>query len=344
MPQVRDDGSMGRFDAAGERRFSARDAVLAVGVCALLLLLFSGGSVKRAGAEMSPGVSKSIVEALGKPSSTVADALPFATLGHTLTGWLSPEEDLGSSGSGFVSTGATGGASTGTQVPPVTPEAFDPASVGAAPPPKKPLHTLLVTGDSLSQPLDQELARRLAGSVKVVRDPHVGTGISKSIIVDWGKLSVAQVKKDKPDAVVVFIGANEGFPMKDATGKDVQCCGVSYAAIYASRVRQMMNTYRQAGAARVYWLTLPTPRDPARQKIARTVNAAISVAAQPWRSQVRIFDTVPIFTPGAKYRDAMEVDGQEKIVRESDGIHLNPTGSALLAEKLLPVIDRDFTR
>ena len=195
----------------------------------------------------------------------------------------------------------------------------------------------------MSQPLDQELARRLAGSAKVVRDPHLGTGISKSLIADWGKLSVSQVAMDHPSAVVVFIGANEGFPMKGPDGREVQCCGVDYAAIYASRVRQMMNTYRQAGAARVYWLTLPTPRDPDRQKVARTVNAAISVAAEPWRSQVRVFDTVPIFTPGAKYRDAMDVGGQEKIVRESDGIHLNQTGSNLLADTLIPIIDRDWT-
>jgi lysophospholipase L1-like esterase len=341
---VRDDGSMGRFDAEGERRFSARDALVTVGVCALLLLLFSGGSVKRAGAEMSPGVSKSIVEALGKPAGTVADSLPFSNIGHRLTGWLSPEEDLGSTGTGFVST-TTGGA--GPQVPAVTPEAFDPAALGAPPPPKKKLGTLLVTGDSLSQPLDQELAKRLAGSgsVRVLRDPHVGTGISKSLLVDWGKLSVAQVKKDKPDAVVVFIGANEGFPMAGGPGgSEVKCCGADYAAVYASRVRQMMNTYRQAGVARVYWLTLPTPRDPDRQKISRTVNAAIAVAAQPWRSQVRVFDTVAIFTPGAHYRDAMNVNGAEKIVRESDGIHLNQTGSSYLADLLLPVIDKDFTR
>jgi hypothetical protein len=38
------------------------------------------------------------------------------------------------------------------------------------------------------------------------------------------------------------------------------------------------------------------------------------------------------------------VGGQQKIVRESDGIHLNPTGSSLLADRLLPLIDRDFTR
>jgi lysophospholipase L1-like esterase len=340
---MRDDGSMGRFENAGGRRFTARDAVVAVLVTMVLLLLFAGGSIRRAGAEMSPGVAKSIVQAVGTPAGWASDQLPFASVRRHLTSWLSPDDDLGSSGTGFVSSTATTGAGSSSGVPPVTPDAFDPAAVGAPPPPKRPLKTLLVTGDSLSQPLDQDTARRLAGSVKVVRDPHVGTGISKSIIVDWAKLSSAQVKKDKPDAVVVFIGANEGFPMKGPDGRQVQCCGVDYAAIYASRVRQMMNTYRQAGAARVYWLTLPAPRDPERQKIARTVNAAIAVAAQPWRSQVRVFDTVPIFTPGGRYRDAMDVDGQEKIVRESDGIHLNQTGSNLLTDRLLQVIDLDFT-
>ena len=151
------------------------------------------------------------------------------------------------------------------------------------------------------------------------------------------------MKKDHPDAVVVFIGANEGFPMKGPDGRQVECCGAAYAAIYATRVRQLMNTYRQAGAARVYWLTLPFPRDRDRQEIARAVNAAISVAAQPWRSQVRVLDTVPIFTPGGVYRDAMDVDGREKIVRESDGIHLNQTGSSVLADALIPLIERDFT-
>jgi lysophospholipase L1-like esterase len=309
-------------------------------VTTLLLLLFAGGSVRRAGAEMSSGLAKDIVVAVGKPAGWASDQLPLADVRSDLTSWLSPDDDLSSGGgSGFVA--ATTG---GSGVPPVTPDAFDPAALGSPPPPRKPLKTLLVTGDSLSQPLDQELARRLAGSARVVRDPHVGTGISKSIIVDWGKLSAAQVRKDRPDAVVVFIGANEGFPMKGPDGRQVQCCGVEYAAIYAQRVRQMMNTYRQAGAARVYWLTLPTPRDPERQRIARTVNAAIAVAAEPWRSQVRVFDSVAIFTPGARYRDAMEVGGQEKIVRESDGIHLNAVGSGLLAERLLPVIDRDFVR
>src|SRR5204863_1525168 len=119
--------------------------------------------------------------------------------------------------------------------------------------------------------------------------------------VDWGKLSGAQVAKDRPEAVVVFIGANEGFDMPGPGGRAVHCCGPGWAALYADRVRRMMNTYRQGGGARVYWLTLPFPRDSRRQEVARAVNAAIAVASVPFRSQVRVIDLEPVFTPGEHY-------------------------------------------
>jgi len=52
---------------------------------------------------------------------------------------------------------------------PVTADAFDPAELGIAGPKPVQLHTLLVTGDSMSMPLDLVLARALAGKgVKVV--------------------------------------------------------------------------------------------------------------------------------------------------------------------------------
>ena len=99
-------------------------------------------------------------------------------------------------------------------MPPVSPDSFDPAELGAEPEPPRPLDKLLVTGDSLAMPLDVEMARRLADAGdggEVERDPHVGTGISKTGLVDWGKLSTEHVAEREPDAVVVFIGANEGF-------------------------------------------------------------------------------------------------------------------------------------
>jgi hypothetical protein len=209
-------------------------------------------------------------------------------------------------------------------------------------PPKLRLRTLLVTGDSLSTPLDAELARSLVGSgVQVFREPHLGTGISKSFVVDWGQLSASQVRSHRPDAVVVLIGANEGFPMTAARGERVRCCSAAWASVYADRLRRLTATYRRGGAARVYWITVPTPRDPGRGRISRAVNAAIAVAADPWRAQVRVIDSVRTFTPDG-YRDAMSVNGTSTIVREADGIHLNAAGARILATIVLEALRRDF--
>ena len=331
---------MSRFERHGQRSYTARDALGAVGLVALLLILFSGGSIRHAAAEIDPGIGHDIVDALGKPTQWVADRLPLQSAQNELTSGLSPDQQLGGGGFDQAASAPTRGA---RGIPPVTPGYFDPAEIGATPPPKQPLGSLLVTGDSLSTPLDSDLARRLApDGVDVIRDPHLGTAISGTAIADWGELSTAQVARDHPDAVVVFIGANEGFPMPGPGGEQLECCGVDYAAAYANRVRQVMNTYRQAGAAKVYWLTVMAPRNPQSAKVIRMVNASIEVAAEPYRDQVRVIDTVPIFTPGFTYRDAIDVDGQQTIVRESDGIHLNDEGSSIAADAVIDRIDDDF--
>jgi uncharacterized protein len=340
-PEVRDDSEMSRFDRWGLRRFSARQAIGAICLVTLLLVLFAGQAIRKQGEEMSPGIGRDLVLAVGRPAGWLADRLPLNDVATTATSWLSPEQSLAGASHGFTARRARLPAG-GAGVPTVTPSYFNPQSLGAREP-RRALHTLLVTGDSLSTPLDIELARRLAGSgANVIRDPHLATGISKTALVDWGRLAVTQVRDDHPDAVVVFIGANEGFPMPGPSGKQVSCCGPDWASIYANRARQMMETYRQDGRADVYWLTVPTPRDSARQPIERAVNAAIKVAAQPFESQVRIIDTVPIFTPGDRYRDSMSVDGKPTIVREADGIHLNEAGSAVAADVVLRSLGRDY--
>jgi hypothetical protein len=340
-PPHPDDNLMERFDRWSARRFSARDATLAIAIAALLLVLCAGTAIRKTGQQMSPGIGRDLVLAVGRPAAWLSEQLPLRPAAHTLTAWLSPDSNLNGRG-GFISQPVS---RVAEQIPPVTPDAFDPATIGAPTPPRRRLQRLLVTGDSMAQPLDVHIAQALAGhGVIVTRDPHIGTGISKSILVDWGKLSTSQVQQHHPDAVVVFIGANEGFAMPGTDGRMVDCCGPEWAAIYATRVRAMMNTYRQAGLARVYWLTLPTPRDSVRARVAKVVDAAIGVAAEPWLDQVRVIDTVAVFTPGDRYRDSMAIGGQPTIVRESDGIHLNDAGASLAAKLVLALVDRDFTR
>ncbi len=322
------------------RRLGAREGLVAVFVAAAILVVCQGPSMRRTGERLDPGPVRSVVLAVARPAAWIGERLPLADVAHTLTAWLSPDEDL-SGGAGGFSSAATAKAG---DVAPVTPEAFDPAELGAPAPPKRGLRKLLVTGDSMSMPLDAVLARRLSDgrAIQVIRDPHLGTGISQSDIVDWGKLSVRQTGRNLPDAVVMFVGANEGYEMEGPDGRPVRCCGAPWAAVYATRVRTMMDTYRRDGDARVYWLTLPMPRDRRMQGVARAVNAAVRVAAAPYRSQVRVLDLSAIFTPGGRYRDDMPVGGDVRLVREADGIHLTEAGAEVAADEVLRVAARDF--
>jgi hypothetical protein len=333
------------LDRPTGRRLRARDAVLCVFVAVVLLVLLEGQSIRNSGDKMQPGVERTVVRAVGAPSGWLADQLPLAHAIHSATAWLSPDEKL-TGGAGSFQTppaGVDAAASRAGGAAPITEEAFDAAALGEQPKRLAKLETLLVTGDSLAQPLDVELARRLAGNgVRTIRDAHLGTGISKSDLVDWGQLSALQVRERRPDAVVMFLGANEGFPLPAPGGRQSQCCGPAWAAQYATRARRMMQTYRRRGAARVYWLTLPLPRDAARQTIARAVNAAILVAAQPFRAQVRVLDMTGLFTPGGRYRAAMPISGRNTIVRRPDGIHLNDAGARLAADAVIARLRGDF--
>jgi hypothetical protein len=324
-----DDSLMERFDRWDLRRFTAWDAVKAVTLTTLLLLIFAGGAVRKAADELDPGLGRDVVKAIGGPAGWVSDELPFADTRRDLTSWLSPDEQL--SGRSFTAAGTTQGRASPIPAP--------------APTAPQPLNNLLVTGDSLSTPLDIEIARKFAdqgAGVQVTRDPHLATGISNSGLVDWGQLSSTQAANDDPDAVVLFIGANEGYPMPGPNGAQVSCCGPQWEAIFQSRVGQMMDNYLQGGVGRIYWLTLPTQRDPARKPIADTVNQAIAAAAAERGAAVRVVDLRPTFTPGDRYRDAIDIDGKQTIVRESDGIHLNEEGASVAADLVLQAIGRDF--
>src|SRR4051812_283637 len=146
-----DDSLMNRFDRNGLRRFRARDGLIALLVCALLLLIFEGAGLRRQGERMDPGWDRDVVLAVGKPAGAIADNLGLEKHADKATAFLSPDDALGGAG-GFAPVAAR--APGAAEVPPVTPEAFDPTLIGAKPPAKLPLKNLLVTGDSMSQPLD----------------------------------------------------------------------------------------------------------------------------------------------------------------------------------------------
>lgn len=195
---------------------------------------------------------------------------------------------------------------------------------------------ILATGDSMIQIIDSFLKQRL-GSVR--SDARISTGISKPSMFNWMRHSRRQARGGS-DVTVVFIGANDGFPIGDA-----QCCGEQWVEGYSRRVRSMMAAYRRGRKGVVYWLTLPAPRDADFARVFGPVNRAIVRAARTFRgNQVRVLDLRKTFTPGGRFTRVIRYRGKTVVARQDDGVHLSRAGASIAAELIIRAMKRDRVR
>ncbi|MEA2221315.1 MAG: uncharacterized protein QOJ35_3941 [Solirubrobacteraceae bacterium] len=215
--------------------------------------------------------------------------------------------------------------------------------------PRRPAFTreghlrLLATGDSMIQIVDGFLAQRLERrrATHVRSDAHISTGLSKPFMLDWVRRAREQARTLHPDVTAIFIGANDGFPMRTRSGATVACCAAPWVAEYARRVESMMRSYLRGGRSYVYWMTLPTPRRGDFARIYRAVNRAIVHAAARVGRGVRVIDLVHVFTPGGRFRQYVTFRGKTVNARQADGVHLSTAGASIAATLLIDRLHDD---
>ena len=152
-------------------------------------------------------------------------------------------------------------------------------------------------------------------------DAHISSGIFEPGM----RKARGQPVGFKPDVTVVFLGANDGFPIART-----QCCGDAWGAGYAMRVERMMRSYLR-GRSYVYWLTLPAPQRGDFARVYSRVNVAIRRAAGRVGGGVRVIDIARVFTPGGRFRRHITFGGRTIDARQPDGVHLSTAGAAVAA-------------
>ena len=192
--------------------------------------------------------------------------------------------------------------------------------------------TVLATGDSMMQVVDVYLAQRLepGGRADVRSDTRISTGISKPGLLNWPRYAASQARRLRPRATVVFLGANDGFPMRARSGRKIRCCSRAWSRAYARRARRMMVAYAQGGAGRVYWLLLPQARAGFFRRAYPAVNKGLRRAARGLKA-VRLIHLNKVFTPRGRFRAYITWRGRRVRARQGDGIHLSPAGASIAA-------------
>jgi hypothetical protein len=181
--------------------------------------------------------------------------------------------------------------------------------------------SVIVTGDSMSYPIDQEMAIGAPRGMLVHVDRHDGTGLTTTT-VDWARLAARQVAHFHPATVVSLGGRDGGIALPDPAHGLLECCGRRWLRLYANLLRPLVRAYGHGGSGHVYWLTLPAPAEAARAPFYQAVNGALALLVPEFPRGLTLIGVDRAVSPGG-FQEAISYEGLQIRPRTPDGIHLN---------------------
>ncbi len=197
---------------------------------------------------------------------------------------------------------------------------------------RHPLRVLLI-GDSIGTDLDQQLLAQLdaSGVVRVNTDDVVDTGLTRLDYFNWLQELTADVYYDHPQVIVGMMGANDDQNFTSG----LVYPGAAWQARYYANVAKLF-TIGTANGCRMFWVSVPLMSVAGWQPIRHLQQLAAT------RKHVVYIDSNLTLAPGGHFHMFLRVGGVITQIRVSDGIHLTPAGSSLLASAVIAVMERDL--
>jgi len=187
-------------------------------------------------------------------------------------------------------------------------------------------------GDSLAQGLFLTLTpvmRRDEG-VRLINGTRHATGLTRSDEHDWPVVLRTLVAQQRPNLLVVWIGANDFRPFVDREARQRLAFGTEgFAQAYGSRVRRITEDSLAAGTP-VAWIGLPNMRESQFANAVRTLNDIQENAARE-AGAVWIPTWEATSDEQGRFRAALGVDQQSRRLRAEDGVHFSDLGYRRIA-------------
>jgi hypothetical protein len=206
------------------------------------------------------------------------------------------------------------------------------------PGPDDPLD-VLVTGDSEAEFVGQQLTDLEPVLFRVDVVARNSTGLTNPEFFNWQVNARQEIEERRPDAVVMVIGANDGFAVT-VDGERFGPLTPQWQLEYARRTAVVMKVLSSNGKRPVYWVPAPTARDETYNEIYRNENRAVQQAALavPGARYVDVYNTIS----GGRYRDELIIDGRRVLARAPDGVHFTREGAVVPARLILRAMAKDF--
>jgi uncharacterized protein len=175
-------------------------------------------------------------------------------------------------------------------------------------------------------------------NLRILRAFKSGTGLARPDVFNWLDQYPAMLGSEKPDVVIVAIGANDGQSFV-VDGKVLTFGSEEWRKTYQSRVADFLATVEGTGA-RVLWVGLPPMRsEPFNQRISIVNRIAYTVVSQDpnaswWSTTSFVGDAAGSFREFAELPNGALVR-----LRAPDGIHFAEEGASTMTAILMKWLD-----
>lgn len=197
--------------------------------------------------------------------------------------------------------------------------------------------TVFVGGDSQAEYLGQALTTESGLPLSVGLQHEISTSLARPDYFNW-PARLAEVAADQdPEAVVLFIGANDHQDMADAEGNRLVVGTPEWNTEWSRRLAITFDLL-EAEHRHVFWVTQPPMRDAGLDEGVERINdLAAAVIAD--RDFVTAVDIWPLFGGEGGYTARVTgPDGADTRARIDDGVHLTRAASSWVADMVLDAI------
>ncbi len=197
-----------------------------------------------------------------------------------------------------------------------------------------PLRVLEI-GDSLGIDLGYQLQSQLdANGMARTTVASVGdSGLSNVTYLDWPAHLIGLLATDRPQIVVVFIGANDDQGLT-VNGIAAAPGTPTWVEGYAGRVDEVLREATSAGA-RVAWIGMPPMANPMLDGAMQRQNAIYERESASFSATLYVSSTSVFNAAGVYGTDGDDLSGRQVALRTPDGVHLTPAGAAVLARTVI---------
>lgn len=201
---------------------------------------------------------------------------------------------------------------------------------------------VLLIGDSLGNNLAYGMIGQLSKepTLSFVRKAKASTGLSNAWFYNWHNNLATFLKTEKPNLVVVFLGANDR--QNYVVNNKVQNFGTdAWKKTYRSNVTKIAAASTKAGAY-VLWVGMPIMKPYNYAKGITTIDEQFAFAVPLVPGATYLGTRALTANTSGAYREGATVNGKYAQLRGQDGIHFTTMGQEVMATHVINNIVKTF--